>query len=180
METIDKTTVSSEENVIRLLSTDWVVNDEIQHTAFMLRTGESYISVNRPAVDTFSQDIANFLSNHPNYYVDGSTEIYQCAMLNVGDIKNINVEYEGKAIDVMVEVEPRDIHSKSHAGIFTRFHDKNLKNGDVLNYEPMAEEISADVILLDVRFHLLKLSTLEKYELNESQFTSNTAQKTNK
>ena len=101
-------------------------------------------------------------------------------MLNVGDIKNINVEYEGKAIDVMVEVEPRDIHSKSHAGIFTRFHDKNLKNGDVLNYEPMAEEISADVILLDVRFHLLKLSTLEKYELNESQFTSNTAQKTNK
>ena len=46
METIDKTTVSSEEDVIRLLSADWVVNDEIQHTAFMLRTGESYISVN--------------------------------------------------------------------------------------------------------------------------------------
>lgn len=26
-----------------------------------------------------------------------------------------------------VEVEARDKHTKSHAGIFTRFHDKNIK-----------------------------------------------------
>ncbi|MBR6187669.1 MAG: hypothetical protein IKQ59_01745 [Prevotella sp.] len=45
--------------------------------------------------------------------------------------------------------------------------------------EDVIRLLSADVILLDVRFHLLKLSTLEKYELNESQFTSNTAQNTN-
>lgn len=165
METSEATIIQSSENVARLLSSDWVVKGELQHTAFMLKTDETYISVNRPAIETFSQDVATFLSNHPSYYVEGTDDTYQSAMLNVGDVRAINVVHEDRIIDVNVEIEPRNAHTKSHAGIFTRFHSENIKNGKILKYGPTAEEISADQILLDVRFQLLSIASLEKQKV---------------
>ena len=165
METSEDSIVSSNENVARILASDWIVDGEIQHTAFMLRPAETYISVNRPAIETFANDIASFISCHPNYCVSGTSDSYNAAILNVGDIRAIDVEHEGKVIDINVEVEPREIHTKSHAGIFTRFHSENIKNGKILKYGPTAEDISADMILLDVRYQLLSLSTLEQHKL---------------
>ena len=78
----------------------------------------------------------------------------------------IPVSYD-KTIDINVEVEPRDVHTKSHAGIFTRFHSENIKNGKILKYGPTAEEISADMILLEVRYQLLSIATLDQHKITE-------------
>lgn len=127
-ETLENSIISSSENVARILSSDWVVGGEIQHTAFMLKTNETYISVNRPAIETFNNDVAAFISSHPCFCVPDTNDTYQSAILNVGDIRNINVEHDGKTIDINVEVEPRDVHTKSHAGIFTMIFPVFSKN----------------------------------------------------
>lgn len=64
-----------------------------------------------------------------------------------------------------VEVEPRATHTKSHAGIFTRFQNKNIKRGQLLKAGPTAEAISADTILLEVRSQLMKISHIEEHEI---------------
>ena len=167
MEPSETAIIPSSENVARLLTPDWVFEGVLQHTAFMLKANETYISVNRPAVETFHQDVTSFLSSHPHYCVEGTDDTYQCAMLNVGDIRAINVAYEDKIMDINVEIEPRDAHVKSHAGIFTRFHSEIVKNGKVLKYGPIGEEISADQILLDVRFQLLSIASIEQHKVNK-------------
>jgi hypothetical protein len=167
MKPSDTTIIPSSESVARLLLSDWVVEGELQHTAFMLKSDETYISVNRPAIDTFQHDIASFLFTHPNYCVADTDDTYQCAILNVGDVRSINVVHEDKIMDVNVEIEPRNVHTKSHAGIFTRFHSENIKNGKVLKYGPIGKEISADQILLDVRFKLLSIATVEQHKVKK-------------
>ncbi len=157
--------VSSEENVARILLQSWIVDDELQHTAFKLTTGETYISVNRPIIDTFNSDIATFIANHPDYQFDKDS--YMCAMLNVGDVRGIKVTKDDIQMDINVEVESRGTHTKSHAGIFTRFHNKNVKNGQILKYGPTGEEISADTILLEVRNELLEIASLEKHTIHQ-------------
>jgi hypothetical protein len=42
---------------------------------------------------------------------------YLRALLDVADIRAISVEVDGLKVDANVEVEPRDIHTQSHAGI---------------------------------------------------------------
>ena len=102
MESSEATIIPSSENVARLLSSEWVVEGELQHTAFMLKAGETYISVNRPAIDTFQHDVASFLSAHHNFCVAETDDSYQCAMLNVGDVREINVVYKEKTMDIDV------------------------------------------------------------------------------
>ena len=67
-----------------------------------------------------------------------------------------------------VEVEPRDFHTKSHAGIFTRFQNKNIKKGQLLKAGPTAQDISVDTILLEVRKELKNLSTVEECRIVEN------------
>ena len=67
---------------------------------------------------------------------------------------------------INVEVEPRDSHTKSHAGIFTRYENKNVKRGDTLNY--LNKEISADDVLIKVRTQLLNMTTVEQMTLFKS------------
>ena len=45
--------IDNNEPVVRILHKEWVVDGQLQITAFALRQGESYISVNRPAIETF-------------------------------------------------------------------------------------------------------------------------------
>ena len=75
--------------------------------------------------------------------------------MNVGDT-NMKID---------VEVEPRDTHTKSHAGIFTRFQKKNIKRGQLLKVGPVADEISANSILLEVRSELLRMATVEECQM---------------
>lgn len=151
--------IPSEENVARILSKEWFVKDKLLSVAFALDAGETYLSVNRPAVETYDNDVSAFVKKHASYAFDDNS--YKRALLNVGDVRSIKVEVGETKMMTDVEVEPRDIHTKSHAGIFTRFQNANIKKGQILKAGPTAEEISADTILLEVRKKLLSLSTIE-------------------
>ena len=120
--------VDNNETVVRILHKEWVVDGQLQVTAFALRQGESYISVNRPSIDTFTSDVSDFVSKHADYKVsDEGSLTYRQASLDVSAVRNIKVELGQLSADVSVEVEPRDAHYKSHAGIFTRYNEKIIK-----------------------------------------------------
>lgn len=155
------TVINNNENVARILRKFWVLDNEIQHTAFMLRRGETYISVNRPAVASYDSDVRNFVETHPDFYADESKTKYSRALLNVGEIRATKVSFSGITLNINVEVEPRDVFTKSHAGIFTRHENRNVKTGDTLYIKSLDENISADEVLLEVRSRLVDLAKLE-------------------
>ena len=155
--------VNSDEQIARILHPEWVVDDEVQYSAFVLSNGETYLSVNRLIVDTYAEDINDFINKHPNYKVDGNA--YHRALLEVGDVRDMNVDINQKVANLTVEVEPRDMHYKSHAGVFVRVDDKNVKGGQKVDI--VAEDgdvISYDDIRQKVSFGLLQLATLEKVQ----------------
>ena len=53
--------VDNNETVVRILHKEWVVDGQLQITAFVLRQSESCISVNRPAIETFLQKVQHQL-----------------------------------------------------------------------------------------------------------------------
>ena len=69
--------VSSEENVARILSKEWFVRGKLTSTAFALEQGESYLSVNRTAIDTYDSDVASFVKNHNSYAFDEECKIVE-------------------------------------------------------------------------------------------------------
>lgn len=157
--------ISNTESVARILRNAWVIDGNIQHTAFLLRRGETYISVNRPAIQSYDSDVKGFVTSHPDFYADQRHDKYIRAMLNVGEIRAMRIDYAGITLNVNVEVEPRDIFTKSHAGIFTRHQNKNIKNGDTLYVKSLDTDVSADEILLEVRSNLVDISALESCNL---------------
>ena len=75
-------------------------------------------------------------------------------------IRSIHIEFNGEPLSVSVEVEPRSLFTKSHAGLFTRYGSRNIRRGvKGMSFE---KGISADDILLEVRSQLLSLSTIEQ------------------
>ena len=162
--------VDNNETVVRILHKDWVVDGQLQITAFALRQGESYISVNRPSIDTFPSDVPDFVSKHADYKVsDESSLTYQQASLDVSAVRNIKVELDQLSAEVSVEVEPRDAHYKSHAGIFTRYDEKNIKGGQETIQDKNDSLMPVRAILQKVQHQLLTLSTLEQHEISISK-----------
>ena len=86
----DSTTVDSSEKVARILSTEWFVDGQLMNIAFTLLEGETYISVNRPVINTYHSDVAGFVAKHDKYLF--GTDNYKRAMLRVSDIRAINVD----------------------------------------------------------------------------------------
>lgn len=157
--------VSNEENLVRILHKDWIVDGVLQTNAFALRNGETYISVNRPSVDSFSTDVSDFVRKHKGYQIeDGSS--FQQAVLNAGDVRGISVSFNQKTANLTVEVEPRDNNIKSHAGIFTRIEGNNIKGGSQQElFFQEGSKVSYEAIHLKVQYALLALSQLEKQKL---------------
>ena len=154
------TSISNEETVARILHRNWVVDNRLQLGAFALRKNETYISVNRPIIESFESDVRSFVESHPDYqYGKGS---YRCAMLDVKDIREIKVTFEGKILNVDVEVEPRSAHIASHAGIFTRIGDTNIKKGGIVPKEALPLGMSADDGLMEVGWSLIEISTIKE------------------
>lgn len=50
-------TVPNSEDVARILSTEWIVDGKLSNVAFTLRPHETYISVNRPAISSYNNDV---------------------------------------------------------------------------------------------------------------------------
>ena len=162
--------VDNNETVVRILHKEWVVDGQLQVTAFALRQGESYISVNRPSIDTFTSDVSDFVSKHADYKVsDEGSLTYRQASLDVSAVRNIKVELGQLSADVSVEVEPRDAHYKSHAGIFTRYNEKIIKGGQESIQDKNDCLMPVRAILQKVQHQLLALSTLEQQEMNFSK-----------
>lgn len=72
-------------------------------------------------------------------------------------------------LTIEVEVEPRDVHTKSHAGIFVRSGAQNVLPGRSLMSTAVPGAVSVDMILQDIRWELLSLSTLEEHEISLSE-----------
>ena len=154
--------VASEEDVARLLHRTWLIDGQLQSTAFALNEGETYLSVNRTSIESYNQDVNDFLSNHQQYKTADDSEGYRRALLNVGAIRGMNISFEQEIATLSVEVEPRDSHYKSHAGIFIRVDGNNLKGGMPEEIKIAEDQVvSASSILQKVRMSLLRLSKLE-------------------
>lgn len=167
---IETPSVDNSETVVRILHKEWIVDGQLQITAFALCQGESYISVNRPVIDTFLSDVSDFVSKHADYKVsDKGSLTYRQASLSVSAVRNIKVELGQQSADVSVEVEPRDAHYKSHAGIFTRYDEKNIKGGQESIQDKNDCLMPVRAILQKVQHQLLALSTLEQHEINISK-----------
>ena len=161
--------VDNNETVVRILHKEWVIDGQLQITAFALRQGESYISVNRPSIDTFPSDVSDFVSKHADYKVSDEDLLkYRQASLDVSAVRNIKVELDQLSAEVSVEVEPRDAHYKSHAGIFTRYDEKNIKGGQESIQDKNDCLMPVKAILQKVQHQLLTLSTLEEHEIEKS------------
>ena len=161
--------IDNNEKVVRILHKDWVMDGQLQITAFALRQGESYVSVNRPVIDTFLSDVSDFVSKHADYKVSDKGSLVYCqAGLDVSAVRNIKVELGQLSADVSVEVEPRDMHYKSHAGIFTRYDDKNIKGGQEIVQDKYDRLMPVRAILQKVQYQLLALATLERHEISSS------------
>ena len=162
--------VDNNETVVRILHKDWVVDGQLQITAFALRQGESYISVNRPSIDTFPSDVSDFVSKHADYKIsDDGSLAYRQAGLDVSAVRNIKVELGQLSADVSVEVEPRDAHYKSHAGIFTRYDEKNIKGGQESIQDKNDCLMPVRAILQKVQHQLLAFAILEQHEISLSK-----------
>lgn len=63
----DSVTVDSSEKVARILSSEWFVDGQLMNVAYTLLEGETYISVNRPVINTYDSDVAGFVAKHGKY-----------------------------------------------------------------------------------------------------------------
>ncbi|MCR5455312.1 MAG: hypothetical protein K6F33_10030 [Bacteroidales bacterium] len=162
--------IHDSENVARLVANEWIVNGRLQLSAFALRSGETYISVNRVLAASYQKDIISFVSTHPSY--SKAKGYYNCALLSVKEIKSIEVVIDTDVLSVSVEVEPRSRNIASHAGIFVRHNGTNIKNGSHIIIHKQQLGISADDILLDVRMSLLRIAVLEEKSLQITMLTS--------
>ena len=50
------------EAIVRIIRQEWLVDGVLQQSAFTLKPQETYLSVNRPAVDTYDADVQSFVS----------------------------------------------------------------------------------------------------------------------
>lgn len=151
--------IDKSESVARLLNNLWFDEGILLPVAFLHRINESYISVNRPIVDSYDRDVEIFLSCNPDYCY--YNKLYRRAMLNVGEICDIKIEVGDTMTYADVEIEPRAERKLSHAGIFVRYQDLNLKRGKAIKIGIMKEEVSVDPILLEFCTELLERAKVE-------------------
>lgn len=156
--------VDDNEKIARIVSKEWIVDGELQQTAFVLKPRETYLSVNRLSVHSYAEDVANFVSNHPKFLFEENS--YQRALLSVSAVRAIDVFDEaGEKLDINVEVEAREAHVKSHAGIFVRSDSTNIIPERMLPDEMISKDVSVNTVLQDIRWGLLELAELQECKI---------------
>lgn len=165
--------VADDEQVARIVSHEWVIDGELQLAAFALAPRETYLSVNRPIVESYDEDVLQFVSAHPSY-LDEKNQSYKRALLEVKDVRAISVVKDGLRLNANVEVEPRDSHTKSHAGIFVRVDGKNVVHGRQLSEGQLPYNVSEEYLLQQVQWDLLELAELQECRVtNEKEDNKN-------
>lgn len=157
--------VEDSEEIARIVSSEWIVDGELQQAAFVLNPKETYLSVNRTGIDSYEDDVRNFVSTHKSFQFDGGKS-YKRALLSVLDVRSIKVfDEDNQQLNINVEVEPRPTRNKSHAGIFVRSDSTNIIPNRKVP-EGLEQKVdSIDSVLQDVRWELLKLAELQTKSL---------------
>ena len=91
------------EAIVRIIRQEWLVDGVLQQSAFTLKPQETYLSVNRPAVDTYDADVQSFVSSHASFQFDNGKK-YRCASMQVSGVRSIKVLDERNQ-PLAVEVE---------------------------------------------------------------------------
>lgn len=160
--------ISPEEDVARIINNAWVDEGVLLHSAFAFAPNETYLSVNRLSIDSFEQDVKNFVLSHPAYQMSNPVLGYQRALINVGDINGIKMTIDKNELNVKVEVEPRNVHTKSHAGIFVRTGGQNMAPGRVVKEGLLPSGVSIDMVLQKVQWELKDRAELQVCQFAES------------
>ena len=82
--------IDDAENVVRLISSEWIEDGCLLNAAFALTPKEKYLSVLRPIIETFNEDILLLTTKHEEFKSDDSH--CQTALLKVGAIRNIKID----------------------------------------------------------------------------------------
>lgn len=138
------------ENVARLLKPIWVCNGVVSSAAFSLRPHihETYISVLRETVDSFSDDAQKVSKNSSITY----------ASMNVGELGCHKVEgIEDKVAFDVTETDNASL--KSHAGIFISINNQMLVGGEPFESIELKRGKSADDVLLIIRKSLARFAS---------------------
>lgn len=157
--------IDDSEDIARIVSSEWIVDGQLQQTAFTLNPNETYLSVNRPLIDTYDDDVRSFVSTHEKFKFNEGTS-YKRALLSVSEVRAIQMfDDKNEKLNIDVEVEPRAAHTKSHAGIFVRSGATNIIPNRQVPEELASKVLSSDIILQDVRWELLELAELQSIQL---------------
>lgn len=134
---IEKIPVTNEENVARIIfSPSYLDGEKVSPTAFRweyLHSGsaEDYISVLREDKRYNFEEESRTFKNR----TEGDTR-WGYALLNVGDIRNLNQDIEG--MDMAIDVLPQPSQKRmNHAGIFVHLHDNLVTAATPLTGEIM-------------------------------------------
>ncbi|MBQ4405414.1 MAG: hypothetical protein II852_00225 [Bacteroidales bacterium] len=160
--------IGRSESIVRLVNTKYVVEDVVSVEAFATSIGETYLSVNRPFVESFNDDVKSFVKTHNDFILRNNASL-SCygAKMKVGEVCDISVVHGSEKLDVSVEVEPRAAHTKSHAGIFVRSNNNNVVRGRQLTSLSIPHGVSTDSILMEVQWRLHDIAKLEILKLEE-------------
>lgn len=162
--------IGEKENVARILHREWVVGDELQINAFALRSNETYLSVNRPSIESYLKDVEDFVSQHVDYRLKDAPTKYRRAIVPVAKIQNLSISFKDWIAKLSLEVEPRSTHYSSHAGVFTRVNGKNIKGGQQAEtFSVNGQRVSYGEILLKVQLSLVQLAQLEVCEMMSTE-----------
>lgn len=154
--------IDDAENVVRLISSEWIEDGCLLNAAFALTPKEKYLSVLRPIIETFNEDILLLTTKHEEFKSDDSH--CQTALLKVGAIRNIKIDNGNEILNIDVAVEPRDKRIKSHAGIIVKSNGQVVVHGRKLN-DSIPKDVSADDILQEVQLELREISSLKQYRI---------------
>lgn len=166
--TTSEISVDDKEFITRSLNKEWIEDGLIGVTAFNWKERETYLSVNRESIETYTADLTSFVKSHPDYAydVDGKHEV-RVAEMSVEKVNKISFEEGSNQLIVKVSVYIRDKNCKSHAGIFAKSNGKNLNKNLSSLIEPIELGVSADSVLLELRTKLRDISTLKEVQLLE-------------
>lgn len=160
--TEESSNINDAENVVRLISSEWIEDGYLLNAAFALTPRENYLSVLRPIIESFNNDLLFLVTKHKEFKSDDNH--CQTALLEVGDIRNIKIENGTEILNIDVAVEPRDKNLKSHAGIIVKSNGQVVVHGRKLN-DSIPKDISADDILQEIQLELREISCLKQYRI---------------
>jgi hypothetical protein len=155
--------INDNETVVRLISSEWIEDGYLLDAAFALAPKENYLSVLRPIISTFKEDLCYLVELHEDFKYDENH--CQVASLNVNDVRSIKIINGSDVLNIDVVVEPRDKKLKSHAGIIVKSNDQYVINGRNLN-DSIPKDISADDILQEIQSDLREIAMLDKYPID--------------